>query len=66
MCCVYCVIFNLQRYKIITQFLQMGKLKKLKKIEAIIRKSRFEDVKKALLAADIEWFSYYFRSSVDI
>ena len=44
----------------------MGKLKKLKKIEAIIRKSRFEDVKKALLAADIEWFSYYFRSSVSI
>ena len=28
----------------------------MKKIEAIIRKSRFEDVKKALLAADIEWF----------
>lgn len=31
----------------------------MKKIEAIIRKSRFEDVKKELLAADIEWFSYY-------
>lgn len=31
----------------------------MKKIEAIIRKSRFEDVKAALLAADIEWFSYY-------
>ena len=31
----------------------------MKKIEAIIRKSKFEDVKKALLAADIEWFSYY-------
>ena len=31
----------------------------MKKIEAIIRKSRFEDVKQALLAADIEWFSYY-------
>ena len=31
----------------------------MKKIEAIIRKSRFEDVKKALLVADIEWFSYY-------
>ena len=27
--------------------------------EAIIRKSRFEDVKRALLEADIEWFSYY-------
>lgn len=31
----------------------------MKKIEAIIRKTRFEDVKEALLAADIEWFSYY-------
>ena len=28
-------------------------------IEAIIRRTRFEDVKEALLAADIEWFSYY-------
>lgn len=31
----------------------------MKKIEAIIRKSKFEDVKDALLAVDIEWFSYY-------
>ena len=31
----------------------------MKKIEAIIRRSRFEKVKEALLAADIEWFSYY-------
>ena len=31
----------------------------MKKIEAIIRKSKFEDVKTALLKADIEWFSYY-------
>ena len=31
----------------------------MKKIEAIIRRSRFDDVKNALLAADIEWFSYY-------
>ena len=31
----------------------------MKKIEAIIRKTRFEDVKEALLVADIEWFSYY-------
>lgn len=29
------------------------------KIEAIIRKTKFEDVKTALLEADIEWFSYY-------
>lgn len=31
----------------------------MKKIEAIIRKTKFEDVKEALLAADIECFSYY-------
>ena len=31
----------------------------MKRIEAIIRKTKFEDVKEALLAADIEWFSYY-------
>jgi nitrogen regulatory protein P-II 1 len=31
----------------------------MKQIEAIIRKSKFEDVKEALLKADIEWFSYY-------
>ena len=31
----------------------------MKKIEAIIRKTKFEDVKEALLAAYIEWFSYY-------
>ncbi|MFZ1236973.1 MAG: P-II family nitrogen regulator [Prevotella sp.] len=31
----------------------------MKKIEAIIRKTRFEEVKEALLAVNIEWFSYY-------
>lgn len=31
----------------------------MKKIEAIIRRTRFDDVKQALLDADIEWFSYY-------
>ena len=31
----------------------------MKKMEAIIRKTKFEDVKTALLEADIEWFSYY-------
>lgn len=31
----------------------------MKKIEAIIRRTRFDDVKAALLEADIEWFSYY-------
>ena len=31
----------------------------MKKIEANIRRTKFDDVKDALLAADIEWFSYY-------
>ena len=31
----------------------------MKKIEAIIRKSKFEDVKEALLEADIEWLSLF-------
>ncbi len=31
----------------------------MKKIEAIIRKTKFDDVKDSLLEADIEWFSYY-------
>jgi len=31
----------------------------MKKIEAIIRKSKFEDVKDALYDAGIEWFSYW-------
>lgn len=31
----------------------------MKKIEAIIRRSKFEEVKAALLAVDIEWFSYW-------
>ena len=30
----------------------------MKKIEAIIRKTKFEDVKAALFEADINWFSY--------
>lgn len=29
------------------------------KIEAVIRRTKFDDVKEALLNADIEWFSYY-------
>jgi nitrogen regulatory protein P-II 1 len=31
----------------------------MKKIEAIIRVSKFEDVKQALYDAGIEWFSYW-------
>lgn len=31
----------------------------MRKIEAIIRKTKFDEVREALLGADIEWFSYY-------
>lgn len=31
----------------------------MKKIEAIIRKTKFEEVRDALLEVGIEWFSYY-------
>lgn len=31
----------------------------MKKIEAVIRKSKFEDVKEALYHVGIEWFSYW-------
>lgn len=31
----------------------------MKKIEAIIRRTKFEDVKEALLASDIDWFEYH-------
>ena len=31
----------------------------MKKVEAIIRKTKFDEVKEALDRADIEWFSYY-------
>ena len=30
----------------------------MKKIEAIIRKTKFDEVKDALLQADINWFEY--------
>jgi nitrogen regulatory protein P-II 1 len=31
----------------------------MKKIEAVIRKAKFEEVKKALYDVDIDWFSYW-------
>ena len=31
----------------------------MKKIEAIIRKTKFEEVKAALLSSDIDWFEYH-------
>jgi nitrogen regulatory protein P-II 1 len=35
------------------------KEKGMKKIEAIIRKTKFEEVKAALLSSDIDWFEYH-------
>ena len=31
----------------------------MKRIEAIIRKTKFEEVKEALLSSDIDWFEYH-------
>ncbi len=31
----------------------------MKKIEAIVRRTKFEEVKRALLAGDINWFEYH-------
>ena len=31
----------------------------MKKIEAIIRKTKFDELKEALLASDIDWFEYH-------
>jgi nitrogen regulatory protein P-II 1 len=31
----------------------------MKKIEAIIRKTKFEEVKQTLLSSDIDWFEYH-------
>ena len=36
----------------------------MKKIEAIIRKTKFEEVKEALLSSDIDWFEYHKGSIV--
>jgi len=33
--------------------------KGMKRIEAIIRKTKFEEVKEALLSSDIDWFEYH-------
>lgn len=54
-----CRNFALDTYQNDFYNIVLLKIGNMKKIEAIIRKTRFEDVKEALLAADIEWFSYY-------
>ena len=36
-----------------------NKVKGMKRIEAIIRKTKFEEVKEALLSSDIDWFEYH-------
>ena len=41
-------------------YYKVGKsFKGMKKIEAIIRKTKFEEVKAALLSSDIDWFEYH-------
>ena len=37
----------------------------MKKIEAIIRKTKFEDLKEALLSSDIDWFEYHNVHGID-
>ena len=34
-------------------------IERMKKIEAIIRRTKFEEVKEALLESDIDWFEYH-------
>ena len=43
----------------LTYIWQYQKLIQMKKIEAIIRKSKFDDVKKALHAIEVNFFSYW-------
>lgn len=42
-----------------TNILQTQNTGIMKKIEAIIRKTKFEEVKEALLSSDIDWFEYH-------
>lgn len=53
---VYKTSLKLNSRNIINNFKREANMKK---IEAIIRKTKFEEVKEALLRADIEWFSYF-------
>ena len=58
-----CTTFALESFQDVTRNgLSINKVKskrRMKKIEAIIRKTRFEDVKEALLQSDIDWFEYH-------
>ena len=42
-----------------TKYSQLKKVKSMKRIEAIIRKTKFEELKEALLHSDIDWFEYH-------
>ena len=59
-----CHTFALDNYQNATQrkgleLVIINKVKGMKKIEAIIRKTKFEEVKEALLSSDIDWFEYH-------
>ena len=53
--------FTCPRVKLLIVVLIINKVKRkrMKRIEAIIRKTKFEDVKEALLQSDIDWFEYH-------
>lgn len=54
--CNFVSWFNL---KLILKDNKLNKTISMKKIEAIIRKTKFEEVKEALLTSDIDWFEYH-------
>ena len=61
-CHTFALVKRLQvRVKLLIVVLIINKVrrKRMKRIEAIIRKTKFEDVKEALLQSDIDWFEYH-------
>ena len=60
--CLFACDININHYfcrAFLVKENQPSNRKIMKKIEAIIRRSKFEDVKQALYDAGIEWFSYW-------
>ena len=60
--CLFCFQNALTLHSIsdkVSSKIVLLKEKGMKKIEAIIRKTKFEEVKAALLSSDIDWFEYH-------
>ena len=59
----YCINFAPESFQSVSKkdvyYLLCNVRKGMKKIEAIIRKTKFEEVKEALLSSDIDWFEYH-------